>query len=1697
MNKYLKFLMIMIITFAVTINVNAASGKKYNLGDYVYYDPVEGSKCNYKNYWTINNQNTNCYRFLVIQNSASTSSTVLVMLDHNAKITSFSDVSSSLKTINDDWKKVSSVRLIEENEVQSILKLKSKPNITTSSVSPISPFYPFQDNSYYLSENTLKNYAGFWTNDQYNETYAYSVTQSGNNAITEKTKTRGIRPVITIKKENVGDDKEIKTISPTSYAKYHYLGSFKKPGSSTAYKYRQIQGFTMVGSKPYIYTSNNSNKEYGAIIGYSEAATDSNKTYYYGKMGHGNTMTYNGTSVYLAGGGYIWKFDPNNSLSSGPLSKINMSSTSTIGVTPGGIAYDSIDKIFFAKVGSKIFAVNGEFKTYKDIIIAPRMETGQGLEYHNGYVYNVNFEIGKGDSDYQLYSYGPAYSAIIYAYNAKYNADGTKSPNYGRLAARYKVNSGIGELEEISFSNDTLYLGFAAQHYENKKYTTSSNPDSQRLPYQVHKVSASTLEIAPSYKVTYKDGNTVITSVEDIKSVSGWTLSSDKKKLTKKTSTSSESVKVCDRYSNCSTAELKKLDKITFSEITKEYTGKAQTASGATATSNSKITYTYYSDSACKTKSSAPTNVGTYSVKATSTGNDDYVSNSKCVTFTITKKKDTVTLTAKKQEYNGLPIEANVATSLSKSKITYTYYSDSTCNTRLDSIPVNAGKYYVVATTAGNSDYSSGKSSCTAHTITKKNDVVSLDDTSKIYDGEEVDITTAQAESKTAITYTYYSDISCMTKMSSKPINIGKYSVKATSNGNTNYLTNSTCAKIYISSALDQITLSPKTAVYTGNKITANEASTLSNTSITYTYYSDTSCKTKLSEAPINAGTYSVKAVSQGNNNYASTSICVAHTITKKNDTITLNNQSIKYTGQNITINNAQAESKGEITYSYYSDTSCTIPIAQGPLNVGNYSVKATTAGNNNYNQSSKCATLSVSKGDDIITITPRTSKYTGQPVLANTASAKSGTSITYKYFSDTSCMNEISSAPTEIGEYSVKAISAGNETYASAEKCVKHTITESWKDTINFEDMRVTYTGKSPEINKATSESNSTITYEIFNQSGCVLNNKIDNIPINTGNYSIKATSAGNDVYVGTSKCISLTIEKGLPTITAIDKDIPYDGLNHTLDVPSIKISKDKDITVPYKENYYSDDTCTKKLDLGGVTSPIDVGTYYVKVITEENENLYSASSKCQKLRITKIASLLTIPDNLVLNESKIKELNYTYIGDGSLECISSDNDVATCTAENNILTVYSVNEGNAEINIKSTSSENYNDIVSNTLNVQVTTQNILDATGPVISISPSTEPEYTAAKEIKVTIKDLDSGIKSDQILYYGWSKSSEDSPEYIGNTRTTNVYGATTTSVTIPQSSSSNLSGTYYLWIASSIEDTMNNDNEVFVSQEFKFSSKAPDVDAKIIKNKKKTKATIKVSSVSKITTKEYSLDGISFTKLDKEQYLLDNANIERFYIKVEDELGNKDTLEIPVEEEYKVEIKNYVIDVENDNYDNIKVDYSKDTLLKYRIYMAVPDKDYLIDKYTKLDLSSTINNKVRIDSENIKVLDSSETDVSNLFNIKVDNNKLEIKAKDTEDDNLYANTYVISYQARLTDDYRAGLDSTDFTSATTVDLKDYKLTSEARIEFESEQLENIPNTRSSINLAQTIISSLLIILGITFSVMIAKKEKMDNC
>ena len=202
-------------------------------------------------------------------------------------------------------------------------------------------------------------------------------------------------------------------------------------------------------------------------------------------------------------------------------------------------------------------------------------------------------------------------------------------------------------------------------------------------------------------------------------------------------------------------------------------------------------------------------------------------------------------------------------------------------------IGMNAG---VIEDSAGNTNnkVTSGNGSVTAKNISST--TITLNPTTYVYDGNAKTPTVTVKDGSTTLTKDTHYTVSY-----SNNTNVGTATVTITGKGNYTGSVNKTFT---ITKANSSISLTAKTATYTGSAIAANTATVTGTTgAVTYTYYTNSTCTTQTPTstgasstggAPIDAGSYYVKATAAASSNYNSvTSSCVAHTINKKSVAVT------------------------------------------------------------------------------------------------------------------------------------------------------------------------------------------------------------------------------------------------------------------------------------------------------------------------------------------------------------------------------------------------------------------------------------------------------------------------------------------------------------------------------------------------------------------------------------------------------------------------------------------------------------------------------------------------------------------------------------------------------------------------------------------------------------------------------------------
>lgn len=547
---------------------------------------------------------------------------------------------------------------------------------------------------------------------------------------------------------------------------------------------------------------------------------------------------------------------------------------------------------------------------------------------------------------------------------------------YGWNTDKTSTLSNLGLVQETGINNNVTYYSIASKPIGSLNITLSGD---------MHYTGKAVEPI-----VTIMDNDVTLTKDKDYNVIYGDNISKIGTITISSKNVYNESSKIFYTSSVLKNFSIEKInDVITAKPKTATYTGSKITANNAESLSNSKLTFTYFDNTNCTGNQlgDAPINVGNYSVKIVSAGNDNYDSAETCVTHTITQGKPTVTLENKEADYNGNQIQIDAPTiknpngSIISIPYTVNYYDGSACSGSSISTPINGGTYSAKVITNENNNLVSAESNCASLKINPIENPTVVTPVANIKYGDDKEkVVTTKLQGTiyysigTELTKDNYTSKGSTEVPTSKDLSKNDYYVYYYVKGNSNYKDASGYVIVSVGILSNPITVKPVTGIKYGE----NKKMVTTENAEGDVYYS---------------------------------------------------------VGVELTEDNYTSEGKKAI------------PTSEGK-NAGDHIVYYFTEGNTNYGKAAGKVTVNIAKINDTITLDPVETEYTGDAILANTAKTKSNTKVTYKYYNGENCIseNEITGTPISYrdGGYSVKAISDGGSNYNSASICVKHTINKA-----------------------------------------------------------------------------------------------------------------------------------------------------------------------------------------------------------------------------------------------------------------------------------------------------------------------------------------------------------------------------------------------------------------------------------------------------------------------------------------------------------------------------------------------------------------------------------------------------------------------------------------------------------------------------
>ena len=670
----------------------------------------------------------------------------------------------------------------------------------------------------------------------------------------------------------------------------------------------------------------------------------------------------------------------------------------------------------------------------------------------------------------------------------------------------------------------------------------------------------------------------------------------------------------------------------------------------------------------------APKNAGTYAVRASFAGNGNYNGSSATKSITIGQADSSVSITWLNSTYDGTANAASAQadgvageTNLSPAA-SLEYFNGSTAGvagTGFTTAPKNAGTYAVRASFAGNGNYN-GSSATKSITIGQADSSVSITWLNSTYDGTanaasaQADGVAGETNLSPAASLEYFNGSTAGvagTGFTTAPKNAGTYAVRASFAGNGNYNGSSATKSITIGQADSSVSITWLNSTYDG---TANAASaqadgvageTNLSPAASLEYFNGSTAGvagTGFTTAPKNAGTYAVRASFAGNGNYNGSSATKSITIGQADSSVSITWLNSTYDG---TANAASAQADGvagetnlspAASLEYFNGSTAGVAgtgFTTAPKNAGTYAVRASFAGNGNYNGSSATKSITIGQADSSVSITWLNSTYDG---TANAASAQAdgvagetnlSPAASLEYFNGSTAGvagTGFTTAPKNAGTYAVRASFAGNGNYNGSSATKSITIGQA-DSSVSITWLNSTYDGTanaaSAQADGVAGETNLSpaASLEYFNGSTAgVAGTGFTTAPKNAGTYAVRASFAGNGNYNGSSATKSITIGQADSSVSITWLNSTYDGTANAASAQADGVAGETNLSPAASLEYFNGSTAGVA-GTGFTTAPKNAGTYAVRASFAGNGN-YNGSSATKSITIGQADSSVSI---------------------------------------------------------------------------------------------------------------------------------------------------------------------------------------------------------------------------------------------------------------------------------------------------------------------------------------------------------------------------------------------------------------------------------------------------------------------------------------
>ena len=498
-------------------------------------------------------------------------------------------------------------------------------------------------------------------------------------------------------------------------------------------------------------------------------------------------------------------------------------------------------------------------------------------------------------------------------------------------------------------------------------------------------------------------------------------------------------------------------------------------------------------------------------------------------TLTIGKANNTLSISCADITYGASPAPS-VVTNTSGGAVTYQYKLQGAADgTYTNTVPAGAGSYTVRGTAAATANYNAATATAN-FTIGKADNTLSISCADIIYGAAPVPAVGTNL-SGGAVTYEYkLQGAADGTYTNTVPTGAGSYTVRGTSAATANYNSATATANFTIGKANNTLSISCADIIYGATPVPAIGPN-LSGGAVTYEYKLQGAADgTYTNAVPAGAGSYTVRGTAAATPNYNAATDTANFTIGKENNTLSISCADIIY-GATPAPSVVTNTSGGAVTYEYkLQEAADGTYTATVPTGAGSYTVRGTSAATANYNVATATADFTIGKANNTLSISCADIIYGTIPAPSVGTNTSNG-AVTYEYkLQGTDDDTYTGSVPTEAGSYTVRGTSAATADYNAAIATADFTIGKE-NNTLSISCADIIY-GATPAPSVETNISGGEVTYEYKSQ-GAEDDIYTVTVPVQTGDYTVRGTSATTANYNAATATADFTISKAEPALT------------------------------------------------------------------------------------------------------------------------------------------------------------------------------------------------------------------------------------------------------------------------------------------------------------------------------------------------------------------------------------------------------------------------------------------------------------------------------------------------------------------------------------------------------------------------------------